>query len=361
MELLTAVAAFAVAMILLSTLVTGIVEIAIRVLSLRAHVLATSVFRMVQDEILPCIKKLTSKEETEEAEPKEAEPDAEAIVTALTRNPVLVPAGKSLSTQGLSGYVSCRKRIDALSTFAFLQRLAKSDIGKQLVKEADERLRPILLDFSRTHERYAAASREAFRKRAHAMSLAIAVGLAFIINVDAVRLFQHLSDNREAREALIAQAEAAVEQNRLALEGLESRIAAGDDAAEQTAEGITAAVADLRSQIQQLAGLGLPIGWGHFPYADETAAPVPEDSKIPTLPEWFLGTLLAGFLIGLGGPFWFKVYSNLSQVLPALGALGGGSKELVSAPAADAPAVQEAEVKEDIVTTFRIAAGEPVQ
>jgi hypothetical protein len=354
MEILTAVAAFAVAMILFSTLVTGIVEIAIRGLSLRAHVLAKAVFRMVQDEILRRLDELQDPPPAEKREP-------EAIVTALTRNPVLVPAGQGLSTRGLSGYVSCRKRIDALSTFAFLQRLAKSSIGKHLAAEADERLRPILLDFSRTHERYAAASREAFRKRAHAISLAVAMLLAFSINVDAVRLFQHLSDNREAREVLIAQAEAAVEANRAALASLEASLAAGDPAADaaagQTAEEITAAIASLRSQIEGLTALGLPIGWGHFPYSDESAQTVADGVKIPTLAEWFLGTLLAGILIGLGGPFWFKVYSNLSQVLPALGALGGGSKELVSDPAADAPAVQEAEVKEDIVTTFRIAAG----
>jgi hypothetical protein len=197
MELLTAVAAFAVAMILFSTLVTGVVEIVIRLLALRAGTLAEAVTMMARQDVVPMLKRLgIATDATTEAR----------IVCALTRNPALgtenlgscEPSGAWLAPR------ESRRRIDALSTFALLQRLAKTDVGRELAGKAEAQLRPALLDTQRTFERYAAASRELFRKRAQTLSFAVAIVVAFGLNVDATRLFQHLAQSRETREQLIA-------------------------------------------------------------------------------------------------------------------------------------------------------------
>jgi len=50
-----------------------------------------------------------------------------------------------------------------------------------------------------------------------------------------------------------------------------------------------------------------------------------------TFTAWVFDLALAGFLIGLGGPFWYRVYSSLSQVAQILRSIGGngGRSEVV--------------------------------
>ena len=360
--MLTAVAAFAVAMILFSTLVTGIVEIAIRLLALRAGTLAEAVTMMARQDVLPMLRRLgIATDGTTEAR----------VVCALTRNPALgtedlggcEPSGAWLAPR------ESRRRIDALSTFALLQRLAKTEIGRDLAGKADAQLRPALLDIQRTFERYAAASRELFRKRAQTLSFAVAIVIAFGLNVDATRLFQHFAQSRETREQLIANVEEIAAANAAARQRLEAALPGAPAGAEATPalapdgsatvpeealERIEASAEALRAEAARLSAFELPIGFAEFPYSRVTWT----DKTLRDWLGWAVNVLLAGILIGLGGPFWFKVYTNLSQILPAIGALGGGSKEMVSQPAADAPAIHEAEKREeDVVTTFRIAAG----
>jgi hypothetical protein len=362
MEMLTAVAAFAVAMILFSTLVTGVVEIVIRLLALRAGTLAEAVTMMARQDIVPLLKRLgIATDATTEAQ----------IVCALTRNPALgteeiggcEPSGAWLAPR------ESRRRIDALSTFALLQRLAKTDVGRDLAGKAEAQLRPALLDIQRTFERYAAASRELFRKRAQTLSFIVAIVVAFGLNVDATRLFQHLARSGDAREQLLANAEAIAAANEAARARLEVALAAPDEpgtpptpaapgaappSVEEPLRRIEQSTIELRAEAERLQAYDLPIGFAEFPYSRETWAGKTMRDWI----GWAVNVMLAGILIGLGGPFWFKVYTNLSQILPAIGALGGGSKELVSQPAIDAPAIHEAEKREeDVVTTFRIAAG----
>ncbi len=360
--MLTAVAAFAVAMILFSTLVTGVVEIVIRLLALRAGTLAEAVTMMTRHDIVPLLKRLgIATDDLTEAR----------IVCALTRNPALCTRelGTCEPSAAWLAPRESRRRIDALSTFALLQRLAKTEVGRDLAGKAEAQLRPALLDIQRTFERYAAASRELFRKRAQTLSFAVAIVVAFGLNVDATRLFQHLATSGEAREQLLANAEAITAANVAARARLEAALAAPQDlgtpatpiepgatppSLEEPLRRLEASTSELRAEAKHLQAYDLPIGFAEFPYSRDTWA----DKTTRDWIGWAVNVMLAGILIGLGGPFWFKVYTNLSQILPAIGALGGGSKELVSQPASDAPAIHEAERREeDVVTTFRIAAG----
>ena len=338
MALVQAAAAFAVAMILLSTVVSGICEVIVRGLALRAEVLVQMLGRLVAAEIAP--------RQTGDGMPGGAQA---ALVTALSRNPVAdLDDDPGPLTRLWRWLRPGRVPVNSLSTFAFLQRLAKTEVGARLAGEADEALRDILDDLSRTYERYAAASREEFRKRAQMIAILVALALAFGMNVGAVRLAQHLATDEPARAALLAAAEEAHRANEAAVARLEAAKTEGSPAAAASTAALDEAVDRIEASFAELAELRLPIGWGE--QAPELG------SGAPALVRWFLDTLLAGILIGLGGPFWYRVYSNLSQFVPILGQLGGGNRELVAQPTEEAPETGKAIRAEDIVAIFRTAA-----
>ena len=74
--------------------------------------------------------------------------------------------------------------------------------------------------------------------------------------------------------------------------------------------------------------------------------------------RWLGLSILAGILIGLGGPSWFRVFSSLSQIFQMLRSLGVGRKpEQAKAQQTAAPPLAEESAKpKDVVDAFRVAA-----
>ena len=92
------------------------------------------------------------------------------------------------------------------------------------------------------------------------------------------------------------------------------------------------AIRGMQAEVATLGNLGVPIGYGYFPYCQprsngtqiDTACAGKERSGFAA---WFLSTLLAGLLIGLGAPFWFDLARGLSRSAQLLRAVGVGAKE----------------------------------
>ncbi|MBI3784194.1 MAG: hypothetical protein HY270_12430 [Deltaproteobacteria bacterium] len=99
---------------------------------------------------------------------------------------------------------------------------------------------------------------------------------------------------------------------------------------------------DLQRKLQNSTTLGLPIGIRYYPWCQDDGAVDPACSttenaepftRLLLFMRWVLAVTLAGVLIGLGGPFWFDVYSKLSQFMKT-----SGDQADKSAQADDTPA-----------------------
>ncbi|MFV0475160.1 MAG: hypothetical protein ACK5MQ_13280 [Pikeienuella sp.] len=362
MEILEGAAAFAVVMIVLSTIVTGIAEAFLRLLAVRQQVLAEAIERLIIDEIVPSAKEKLKGLLDLDGDGKLSAADLDRLMAQMTQSPLAGP-GRAIRLSAM------RFGHERITTYALLQRLAKSDLGAALAKFGRAELRARLLDIGRSYERYAAAAAERYRFKAHRYTAIAAVIFAFAANVEAGRVFTYLMDDPGARQALFAQAEQAKAAHDAMLERLDAAMAA--NAPPATLEELSDKTAALsRSLAAFREETGLPIGPDYFPYcgkglpaiiglADEPAA---EDAgpgcgggaDWSKRAGWFLYTLLAGVLIGLGGPFWYRVYASLSRIVGFARSIGAGG-EVIDENAADQPASRKALTDEDIVATFEIA------
>jgi len=388
MELLESAMAFAVAMIIFSTIATGIVEFLVRVFSMREWVLRRTIESLFKTVIWPRLQESLARLEPRDGEPtrtRTEEDERARFVRGMMGN----PAHPQWMDSKFRWSLTKANKIDALSTLAFAERLARTDVGRAIVAEGQAQIELLVTDFCRTFERFGRASSEVFRKRAKLVSIAVGVVLAFAANIDAGRLASTLIENPNLRADLIANAEAAKSANDAARTSLQTaqELARTGELDPATVETLKEGIQSWRNQVGAAKTIGLPIGWRFYPGCvtppddgdPKTPPPRPvpactqyeslgtidillDDEKVETnridALRWAVMTLVAGVLIGLGGPFWYKAFSSLSQVMQLVRALGVGGKKADSAgetpktpPPTDASAAPE-----DIQDAFRIAA-----
>lgn len=266
------------------------------------------------------------------------------------------------------------KNVDTLTTYAFVQRLAETDIGKAFGEEIEART---LKALTRSFERFNAAANELFRKRARTMTMASAILLAFSINVPATPIFRHLFENQDVSQTIIADIEEVAKEAGLIENGDEGEPAPPEpenEGTEQPLDEIVSIITDTRGTF------GLPLGYSEE-WLTETCgefkqkplivtkdtnledrlrhrlAPITHCTGKESFWFWALNVVLSGLLIGLGGPFWYRVYASLSHSAQLVRAfrgnprpetLGTGNKEsqlLHSTMAEDAAGDGEGETK----------------
>ena len=237
-------------------------------------------------------------------------------------------------------------RVERLSTYSFIQRLAKTDVGLEIARSGEElALRTLTMSF----ERYVAASNEVFRKHAQATTMVLSIAFAFAFNIDAIRLFQHLQQNPQFSAALIERGENAEARftaaNDRLVAVLEALPAPGPDTApddDSNQADVTQSISDLRTDLETVAAdidglavdLDLPIGWQLYPFSPRSClldlvrqnCPGGGAERAAFVP-WLLGTLLGGVLIGLGGPFWYRVFASLSHLVQVLRSIRGEPRQ----------------------------------
>ena len=372
MHMLESAMAFAVVMIIFSTIVTGLVEAVLRTAALRQETLERTLRLFLANEVRPALDKALGAAKATVETAEEATAAVEKMVQDFTRNPV-----QSKRRNWIARILAPRiEKIDELTAYSFLQRLAKSDMSETIRTLTDDQLNNYLANITRTYERYMAASSEFYRKKSHILTVFAAMSLALVFNVPAARVYMHLMDNPESRAELINKADQAIEQNEAAEQSLrrfweeqEKRASGEGEEAARTPEELDEEEKRIAQQIAALRGsldalrtdTGLPIGPSMWPYCFGDAAAANVECAEEAIAEktwldlayWLFNVVLAGVLIGLGGPFWAKVYTRLAQF--AGRAPGGGNPELVSAEAGDRAAKKAAE---NPAAAFRIAAGD---
>lgn len=223
----------------------------------------------------------------------------------------------------------------------------------------------VLQDVAQKFDAFSQEASVFFERRARLLSVLVAFGVAFALNVNAFDIFRTFVRDPALTEAVIARLDDETKAFQASAAEAEKRVshppAAPSGAAlaafQQTANDVANlkkeyldAKAKLESTKTQLSGLGVPIGWnddrktaaafkpqrpqntckppGKQPYDVKGTEPCKPDETpgtrtvfgifgifgIPT--DWgaLLGVLLGGLLVGLGGPFWFDMIKNLTSI-----------------------------------------------
>lgn len=345
MNWLEAMLAFALTMVALSTLVTAIMEVFHRFARSREAGFQVMTQKLFDEVIWPRLRSRGSIDQDQART---------EFIHALTRNPVATTStgtahgesrGKllaSISTvwEGITNTFA-PNRVAGMSVMEFMERFAGTQTGKTLANEAGDYVSTAINDLAQKFDRFGAGASQLFYHKARAISVGVSIGLAFAINVDAVRLFQSYLHDQPLRQRVIEKQEQFGEKMRDTNATLE-KVASDPKAKDAQAEldAIKKGLADVQAGIGELRTLGVPIGHDYYPWCEgknqngdftDSACKSQPDSFYEPLKTsagrgWFGSVLLAGLLIGLGAPFWFDLASGLSKSLGVLKSLGVGEK-----------------------------------
>ncbi len=249
--------------------------------------------------------------------------------------------GVTEKARGLIGRLVPRQ-ITSLTSMQFAERLAQTEIGAKIVKDVEGALKgtvadaqqaidQVVKDLVQKFERFGAAATEFFKRRSRVFAVLIGFGIVFVANFDAIQVFKAYLNDDKLREALIANSDAIQKQYAAAVDRLKQTAdgkGEAADSAKKLIEQLDKSRADADRALADLRAKGVPIGWSRFPYcAPDRPTPTtganPPRSSDPRCDKseagdyiyWFLAVLLAGALVGLGGPFWYDTVRSLSSVL----------------------------------------------
>lgn len=240
-----------------------------------------------------------------------------------------------------------------LSTIEFIRRLADTEIGKRLARRADSEVDTLIEDITERYEDYGRRASQLFRRYSQIGNVIVSVIVALCLNINAVTIFRTFQNNKELTQTIAGQAEQAMGAWQVQA-GLLKAAAPKDPSKSTTLdsdiEDLQGSVKELKEAVDKAKRLGLPIGWSGDKFFNW------EDIKKMGGIVWFLTTIFTGFLIGLGGPFWFDMVKRLSVVSQVTGGLirqpsakdesGDGAKPQKSVTAV---------LPEDPITAFKTA------
>lgn len=307
-----------------------------------------------------------------------------------------------------------RKGIYDKVTLEYMLRcLSQIDSVKHASLEAGEMLKVELNRIARKYEEFGSAVSAHFKQHAQVLSIGIGILLALAANIDGLRIFEAYRADPQLAATVIEQQETIIEKNEKiqkevqSLEGLllkkkqkQIEIDSAKDAPDRIKqlktqladiqneidekagiETIKKNILDAKAQVSDLRALGLPIGWNYYPCCpygkseDEwkkscpqcKALHVPEDKALTcnnllgclsvTIAKdtggfmaWLFKTIITGFLIGLGAPFWFDVAKRLSLIRRGLKNPNASDEDRLAARDANGDQEERNKIVEDVVS-----------
>jgi hypothetical protein len=343
MQLLDAAIAFALTIAGLATVVSIIVEIIHRVLSLRSQGLRAMLEQHFDDVIVPVIKTqveqaIQGKNQKIADELKRLRDD---LIDKMTSNPLA-------KLQKLSWLpkraVAALSRYNEVTAMDFLKRIPETEVFKYIKLRGSMTVDERLKKFDQKYEEYEKAISNYFKRRAQLISFVVGIALAITVNIHGIRLFERYLNDPELTATVIAQ----TDKIEAAMESMQTRQAAAPQTDQENLNEIRAAIDQYNELMGTFVGLGLPLGWAYYPncpldqnpkylsYLDPQCKTVvnrkirsaAENKNYSTLTKiiitafrdpwgflkWLLVVAITGTLIGLGGPFWFDVARKLSDV-----------------------------------------------
>jgi hypothetical protein len=366
MKWLQAALAFSLVMLVLSSIVTIILETGYRVLLTREKGFRLMMERMFDAVLKPRVAHLLRGVTIAQAR--------EQFLNTVTRNPAYEEQLNRVRAFIQPGELS------SMTMMQFADRLADTAVGKAIARGGSDYVDHAINDLAQKFERFGAASSQRFQDHARFWCVLVSILLAFIANVDAVRVFQVLVNDDMVTSGIIARYGSAVDEGAQrpqdvaeSLQLIESLHAQGVVEADEV-EAFKKNIAAAQLKIAELRDTGLPITVESWPFctgvlgntgrsaetesktgmrnvavAPTAAEAKPADRKCMAITAslvsqqgltevvrrivsgggfiWFLSVLLAGVLVGLGAPFWFDLARGLTRGAQVMRAAGGGSKD----------------------------------
>ena len=339
MDLLLSLLAFAATMLALATVVTTILELVARLIRRRTRVFAHLLRSVFDAEIRPL---LSARLRASHANLNTAlERQRREFVKGVMESPLF--RHDTRLRQSIAHWLLPNAHSsDELSTQEFVRRLARTEIGQQIHREAAGQLQAMVERIALRYEELCDGAREYFRNSSAVLSLIVGIAIALVYNIDALRVLRYFLDNPQISAAVAADAQKALDDYRAAQARLRSTLeapGAADSDSRQDVETLKMDAAAARADLEALRARGLPIGLDHFPHcvvwgrtnqADPAcAAPVNADWSVKDAFDagaslvkdqttavllWLVAAVLSGLAIGLGGPFWYDAVTGLARV-----------------------------------------------
>ena len=327
MHLLEATLALALSMLIFSTLVTILVETALRLKQSRRNGLAEMLGRLF-DEVLwqdfrPGI--LT-----------QYAPGMAPNQKTLRENFILGMTHRAEGTAGSQGGwrfpVPASLQAGAVSPLhitpaEFVQRLAHTDIGLAIARhdsgegDGGPALSAVIHSITHRFSDHAASAREKFKSKASFVSIFAALAFAFAANIDAARLLTQFINDPSLVQTLLSEADNAAEKPA-------PHLAIGHDYFPFCATpSKDPACKDVKKWVEAFCEpYWSPKEEEKCIKANPTLrATVFEGASVGSLLVWGFWVFVTGLLIGLGGPFWFDFYTNFSRRVGLIRQLRGGT------------------------------------
>ena len=320
---LEAAMAFCVVMMVLSTMVTVLVESFYhRLFKLRQRGMRQLVAALYTDVLAPRLQ-------------------LDARVSVVFSNKIIalryMPFDKQLT--GLSGWfrkhwhrVIVGREVQSLTALEFIARFADTDAGRELAAKAQQLgaaaasqyLADFLDDVAEKFAEYGNSTREYFAKRAQMVSVLLSIALILVMNLNVVDVFSTVLRDDKVRQQLLAQSELVsltMQQQQQAANVAIKQTAATtpDETASppdlQPEKSVTELQTSLQQSLDLLQNAAIPMG-----------APWPQ--QFPELLERMALVIFSGLLVGLGGPFWFDTFRKLSSIAGVVRALPQATVEV---------------------------------
>jgi hypothetical protein len=310
MQALDAGLAFAITMLILTTVVTTLVETLHRLFGLRekglAILLGNFYDRILWSRSGGALRGADDRRRFIEMMTINRGPVGKAPMTALNRH---LNVDAQSEDRKFLNWIWSGRRLGSLGLTAFMERLGGGEYGAQLVTQAgiagDKGVEWVLKDVAQKFDAFGHEASEYFESRARLLSVIVGFVLAFAINVNAIALFETLMKRPDVTQAVIARGESVTKS----YENLQKQADALNTSAqaaptEEARASIQRAADQASAAVRDLQSAGVPIGWNAQSVAEF------RQSQLMSL----LGLLLGGLLIGLGGPFWYKAVQTLTGV-----------------------------------------------
>ena len=361
MQILSAALAFAITMLILSLVTNVLVETFHRLLRMRSVGLKLMLGHLFDRVIAPL---LSGPDSAVSAQQRAEFIDMMTVNRAPTgtafRGDISRTSDGQATGEGDEGFFRWPwngRRLDKLSVEGFMARLGGSGFSDEIRAAGTGSVAGLDLVLADIGQKFADFGNEAslfFQQRARFTAVVISVLVAWFVYVHPYDIFSTFMRDPKVTAAVIEMQDATMtefEENEKALaasqnahaKAEEAQATAGGDAAsedklvEDAAKEVTAAKEKLLDSVASLQRAGVPIGWTKSRLDNagfcEWSPFVRLDLPYPCTGAGFttaIWLILGGFLVGLGGPFWFDLVKSLSSIRSVLGA--GGAKAGDPAP-----------------------------
>lgn len=197
---------------------------------------------------------------------------AQELKTAAMTHTKFAGAKTLVTAKAASGkYIS--KTTERLTTVEFAQRLARTQVGQLLLEKGEEKAKAVVLDLASQLNAVSAGSSADFRQRSRKASLWASAVIAITLNVDAIHLFKAYTTDQELSTRVIESAPTAIdayEKQQARMNELQQQLDDMPDEVEKTFAELRRALEDNKETLQQSASSlkesGVPIGLNYFPY-----------------------------------------------------------------------------------------------